>query len=110
MTWALPLTCSVVSRNTAGTAVDVYGNVTPANSGTVSVACDIQQIRRAEPGDEGELSVTEWMAFFPTGTVVDTSDQITEATLGTFEVVGDPWDANTGSAAVDHVAATLKKA
>lgn len=99
-------TCSIISR-TAGTATDAYGNVI-STAGTTSVACEIQQLRRSEPGEQGEFSVTEWMGFFPSGTTLDTGDAVSEASLGTFEVVGRPWDANTGSAAVNHVEATLK--
>lgn len=99
-------TCSIISR-TAGTA-DIYGNVTQGIAGTVSVACDIQQIRRTEPSEEGEFSVTEWAAFFPSGTALDTGDLVTESSLGTFEVIGRPWDADQGSVAVNHVEATLK--
>ena len=108
MTWEYPYTCTIVSR-TAGTATDDYGNVT-AGTATSTVACDIQQVRRTEPGEQGEMSVTEWMGFFPSGTVLDTSDAVTEATLGTFEVVGRPWDANTDSDAINHVEVTLKEA
>lgn len=100
-------TCTIVNR-TSGTAQDIYGNVVPTSAGTITVACEIQQERRAEPGDEGELSVTEWVAFFPSGTAIDTGDTVSEATLGAFEVVGRPWDANSGSPAVHHVEATLK--
>lgn len=102
-------TCTILSR-TAGTVTDSYGNVIQGNAGTATVACEIQQLRRSEPGEEGEFSVSEWMGFFPTGTALDTGDTVSEATLGTFEVVGKPWDANTGSAAVNHLEATLKQA
>jgi hypothetical protein len=107
-------TCTVLSR-TAGTATDVYGNPTYGTT-SVSVPCEIQAAggragagARREPGEEGELSITDWIAFFPSGTVIDTSDQVSEASLGTFEVIGDPWDANSGSAAVNHVEANLRK-
>lgn len=101
-------TCVIASR-TAGTTLDAYGNSLAGTTlGTVS--CEIQQVRRSEPGEQGEFSVTEWTGFFPSGTVVDTSDLVTESSLGTFEVIGDPWDANLGSAAVNHVETSLKKA
>lgn len=99
---------TILSR-TAGTAMDVYGNIAQT-SGTTAVDCEIQQIRRSEPGEAGEFSVTEWVGFFPTGTALDTGDQVVVASMGTFEVVGDPWDANSGSSAVHHLEATLKKA
>lgn len=101
-------TCTIVSR-TAGTATDVYGNQT-SGTATSTVACEIQQIRRSEPGEQGEFSVTEWMGFFPSGTTITTAATVSEASLGTFEVVGRPWDANLGSDAVNHVEATLKEA
>lgn len=99
---------TILSR-TAGTATDAYGNAV-STVGTVAVDCEIQQKSREEPGEEGEFSVTEWIGFFPSGTSLDTGDQVVVASLGTFEVVGDPWDANSGSSAVHHLEATLKKA
>lgn len=98
---------TILSR-TAGTATDAYGNVIQGTT-SVAVMCEIQQQRREEPGEEGEFSVTEWVGFFPTGTAIDTGDQVS-AMGSIFEVVGDPWDATTGSTAVHHVEATLKKA
>lgn len=99
---------TILSR-TAGTATDVYGNATQGTT-SVAISCEIQQIRRAEPGDQGEFSVTEWVGFFPSGTSLDTGDQVVVASMGgTFEVVGEPWDATTGSAAVRHMEATLKR-
>ena len=99
---------TILSR-TAGTATDIYGNPTQGTTST-TVLCEVQQERRSEPGDQGEFSVTEWVGFFPSGTALDTGDAVVVANLGTFEVVGDPWDANQGSAAINHLEASLKKA
>jgi hypothetical protein len=97
-----------ILTRTAGTAVDAYGNAV-ATEGTTSVMCNIQQVSRSEPGTEGEMSVTEWKGFFPTGTSLDTSDVVVVGDA-TYEVIGDPWDATMGSAAVHHLECTLKKA
>lgn len=98
---------TILSR-TAGTATDIYGDPTQGTT-SVAVQCEIQQLRREEPGEAGEFSVTEWVGFFPSGTSLDTGDAVVVASIGTFEVVGEPWDANSGSSAVHHVEATLKR-
>lgn len=98
---------SIIHR-TAGTAVDIYGEPTQGTTST-AVLCEIQQQQRSEPGEGGEFSDTGWIGFFPTGTTLDTGDAVTVASMGTFEVVGEPWDANTGSAAVHHMEASLRK-
>lgn len=99
---------TILSR-TAGTAIDAYGNATQGTTPT-AVDCEIQQTRRSEPGEEGEFSVTEWVGFFPIGTTLDTGDQVVCTSAGgTFEVVGAPWNADSGSSAVHHLEATLKR-
>lgn len=107
LTGLLTRSGTILSR-TAGTATDVYGNATSGTT-SVPVSCEIQQLRRSEPGEAGEFSVTEWVGFFPTGTVIDTGDALV-VDGSTYEVVGDPWDADSGTAAVHHVEASLKKA
>jgi hypothetical protein len=69
--------------------------------------CEIQQTKRDEPGDAGELSVTTWTAFLPHGTEIDTGDTLTVGDVE-YEVIGDPWPATTGSPDMWHVEATLK--
>jgi hypothetical protein len=99
--------CTILRRSSGG-EVDDYGD--PVVSETESeTVCELQQLSRAEPAAEGELGVSTWVVFFPVNTEVDTSDAVVVEGQGTFELVGDPWNANQGSAAVNHVAATARK-
>jgi N-methylhydantoinase B/oxoprolinase/acetone carboxylase alpha subunit len=99
--------CTILRRS-AGAEVDDYGDpiVTETEFETV---CEIQQLSRDEPAAEGELGVSTWVVFFPVDTEVDTSDAVIVDGQGTFELVGDPWNATQGSASVNHVAATARK-
>lgn len=72
------------------------------------ILCEIQQRSRTEPGDDGELSDTEWVAFFfPDAEVSGNDVLIVDGQR--FELVGEPWLANSGSAAMHHVEATLRR-
>jgi hypothetical protein len=99
--------CTII-RRTAGTALDQYGN---ALAGTVHVQtkCELQQIRRDEPEAQGEFSITTWNLYLPIGGTIDTSDVVV-IDGATYELVGDPWYANTGTTQVHHVEATVTKA
>lgn len=92
----------------ASTDRDAHGREIPA-TGHTETFCDVQQRSRREPGDEGELSDTIWDGFFPPGTVLNTGDAVIVNALGRFELIGDPWSANTGSLGVAHVEATLRR-
>lgn len=99
--------CVITRRSSAGGEIDDYGGEKPGEQ-TVQTVCQIQQIRRAEPGADGEMSITDWVGFFPTGTALRTADMVTTDD-GDYEVVGDPWQAMEGSPSVWHVEATLRK-
>lgn len=99
-------TC-VITRRTAGTALDADGNqISTTVAGTTT--CSLQQTQRTEPDDQGEFSLTTWDLFLPTGTGIDTGDYVTVGGTN-YEVVGQPWDATEGSTAVHHVEATVKR-
>jgi hypothetical protein len=98
--------CVLIRRSTSGTA-DRYGDDQPGEQLIPSV-WQVQQRQRTETA-EGQVSETEWLAFFLTGTVLDTNDAIVDDDLGTFELVGDPWDAREGSPSMWHVEATVKR-
>jgi hypothetical protein len=98
---------TILSR-TAGTALDTYGEPLQGTTST-AVACEVQQVQSDEPGDQGEFSVTGWKGYFPTGTTLDTGDAVSVSGMGTFEVVGEPWDANSGSSAVHHMEVSLRR-
>lgn len=88
---------------------DDYGNqnaATPTNTETVG---ELQQRRRDEPVDQGELSDTRWLLVLPPGTAIDTSDIVT-VDGDEFEVIGDPWHArNPRTGAESHVEVTLRR-
>lgn len=103
----LDQTCSIL-RRTAGTTLDTYGEATQGTTTFGTIACDVQQVRTSEPGEAGEFSVSEWWGFFPSGTGLDTGDAVVHPTKGTFEVTGEPYDADQ-SQSVGHMQATLKR-
>lgn len=99
--------CLITHRSRTGPA-DELGDVTDEETTTETV-CELQQKSRDEPDAAGELSVTEWLLILPINTAIDTSDKVEVDDAGEFEVIGDPWQADTGSAAVHHVEATLRR-
>lgn len=100
--------CTITTR-ADGTADDGYGNPTPVAT-TVTTVCELQQKTRDEPADEGELSVTQWLAIFPAGTILPTSATVT-IDGQVYEVIGDSWAArNPRTQQPSHVEATLKRA
>ncbi len=98
--------CTIVRRSDSG-EIDDYGNAVDSES-TFDTVCDLQQRQRDEPETGGEFSVTVWDLFLPVDTPIDTSDVVIVGDAE-YEVTGDPWNANQGSAAVNHTAATLRK-
>src|SRR5689334_17240639 len=95
-----------ITRRLPSSDTDGYGNEIP-DEDTVETVCELQQQQRTEPGDEGELSSTRWLAIFPAGTDLRTGDAI-EVDGATYEVFGDPWPArNPRTRAESHVEATV---
>jgi len=103
--------------NVSEESVDTYGNPIPVAVGDsdddhtydLETLCWIQQDRRTEPGEAGEMSDAYWTIFLHHGTDVDTSDAVTVEGYGRFEFVGDPWPAVQGSPSVWHVEGTLRR-
>jgi hypothetical protein len=98
----------VIVRRVAGEEIDDYGDPV-ATEELVETVCELQQRQRDEPEAEGEFGVSRWEAFFPVNTEIDTTDGLIVEPHGEFEVIGNPWNANQGSAAVNHVVATLRR-
>ncbi len=98
-------TPATIVRRTEDGTVDEDNNEIPYES-EVTTVCDLQQIRRSEPATKGELSETFWNCYFPVDTELHTADAV-EIEGHLYEVVGDPWNANQGSAGVNHLEATL---
>jgi hypothetical protein len=101
--------CTIVRRSASGTT-DEHGNDIPSET-TAATVCELQlQPTRAsgEPSSAGELSNTLWDLFLPTGTDIRTGDAVVVRGQE-YELVGDPWDATTGSASMHHVEATVRR-
>lgn len=98
--------CTIVSRSDEGD-IDAYGVEIPTETETATV-CELQQERRDEPDDAGELSITTWMLFLPHNTRFKTGDAVIVGTY-TYEAVGDSWNAEQGSVDMWHVEARVKR-
>ncbi len=97
-----------IIRRTESGDVDAYGN-TVYDEAMVDVLGELQQIRRDEPGGEGETSDTKWALFLPAGTALSTRD-IVLVEDEEYEVIGEPWSArNPLEQALSHVEATLRR-
>lgn len=99
--------CTIVQRLPSAEK-DARGNEIPGER-FIETVCEVQQRSRREPGDAGETSDTYWDGYFPADTQLNTGDAVIVDAIGEFELVGDPWQANTGSLAVAHVEATLRR-
>jgi hypothetical protein len=74
----------------------------------VETHCALQQQRRNEHDQHGELSDTLWDLFLPFGTEIDTGDAVV-VRAREYELVGEPWNAEEGSRSLWHVAATVRR-
>jgi hypothetical protein len=72
------------------------------------VRCALQQKRRTEEEDGGEISDTLWDLYLPFGTEIDTGDSIVVDDRR-YEVVGEPWSAQEGSRSMWHLEATVQR-
>lgn len=97
---------TLIRRSDSG-KTDEFG--TPIQTPTESeVPCALQQRRRDERDDQGELAESLWDLFLPYGTELDTGDAVV-VNGETYELVGEPWNAEEGSQAMWHVEATVRK-
>lgn len=72
------------------------------------VMCALQQRRRTETEDGGEISDTLWDLYLSFGTEIDTGDSVLVGGRR-YEVVGEPWSAQEGSRSMWHVEATVQR-
>jgi hypothetical protein len=99
--------CTLIQRAPGST--DELGNDIHAEV-EVDTVCEIQQQRREEPGNAGEVSITEWVGFFLPGTDLRTGDAVRVEGEGEFELVGDPWSTrNPRTQAFGQVEVSLRK-
>lgn len=99
-------TCTI----TTGVEADDFGiDPAPAPGAVVTTVCELQQRNRTEPGDSGEVSVSDWVLFLLPDETITTADRI-EVDGEVFEVVGEPWVArNPISQADSHIEATVRR-
>lgn len=97
--------CKILRRSPTGEVND-YGDEVLAED-EVDAVCELQQQRRLEAADMGEVSDATWIAYLPIGTDLRTGDALVVGGTA-YEVIGEPWQADSGTAAVHHVEATLR--
>jgi hypothetical protein len=98
-----------LNRATGTKTKDRYGNKRAASE-TVETVCELQQRRRTEDPEQGELSDTVWDLFLPAGTELTTADSVTVDGV-TYQLVGDPWPVRNPATQQDsHVEATVRRA
>lgn len=99
--------CTIVQRSDSG-ATDPYGNDV-ATEALLETVCEIQQQRRDEPGDQGEVSDARWLGILPAGTELGTGDGVLVDDM-LFECVGAPWPVrNPRTGQESHVEASLRR-
>ena len=102
--------CVIHRRLDTGTTDD-YGNLIP-DTLDVAAVCELQ-LRTSrgdnEPDRLGELSDTDWVAYFLPGTVINTGDTL-EVDGQRYEMVGEPWHArNPRTQQASHIEAFLRR-
>jgi hypothetical protein len=95
----------IIRRNLSG-STDIYGDDAKTES-VISTTCELQQEERTEEGG-GAISETRWVGFFPVSLDLQSEDAV-EVDGYEYELVGDPWVADTGNVAVHHLEATLRR-
>ena len=102
---SLPIT---IVRRSDSDETDELGNIIPGTTDVETVG-ELQQVRRDEPDDAGELSVTEWRLFLPAGTQITTGDAVI-AGGAVYEVIGDAWHTRNPRTSVEsHVECSLRQ-
>lgn len=109
MTLATLLTqpATIVRRSESG-VTDAYGNAIPSET-SEEVDCYLEQRRRDEAEDQGEVSESDWLLVLPAGTEIDTGDEVV-VDARAYEVIGEPWSAHDPlRGGASHVEATLRR-
>lgn len=99
---------ATIIRRGASVAEDAYGNEIPQETAS-QILVELQQRQRDEPDRQGELSDTDWVAFFLPGTDIATGDAIV-VDGAEYELVGEPWHArNPRTQAPSHIEVSLRR-
>lgn len=89
-------------------STDAYGGETFTTT-DVETLCELQQIRRDEPSEGGEVSFDTWTIFLAADETVDTGDSIT-VDGHKYELIGEPWTArNPRTRADSHIEITARR-
>lgn len=96
--------CTIVRRS----VVDDDSFDQEAQPEEVEAVCSLQQRRRDETDDRGEVSETFWDLSLPHGTEIDTGDAV-KVGGRRYELVGEPWSPEEGSRSMWHVEATVRR-
>ena len=87
--------CQIIRRSPSG-SYDRYGNEI-AGEEVIETTCELQQAAREEEAG-GSIAEAFWRGFFPVDTDLQAEDAI-EIDGFAYEVIGDPWRADSGSTA-----------
>lgn len=99
--------CMILRRSASGEIND-YGDEIPSVE-TIAGVCELQQQKRAEQGDMGEVSDSTWILILPGDTEIETGDAVV-VDGETYELVGEPWAArNPRIQTVSHIEATVRR-
>lgn len=88
--------------------VDEYASERP-DEDSEEIVCELQQRARTEPSDGGELSDTDWVAYFFPETAPHGNDVLL-VDGQRFEFVGEPWLVrNPRTREESHIEASLRR-
>lgn len=102
----MTLSATIIRRVQTGETDSVGDPITKEVK--VATRCDLQQRRREEHEDGGEISDTLWNLFLPFGTEIGTGDAV-DVDGQRYELAGEPWSAQEGSRNLWHVEATVRR-
>lgn len=98
---------TVIQRSASGQKTRFGDSVRTESA--VQTLCEIQQKRRDEPAQEGELSDSDWNLFFLPGTDLSSGDAVV-VDGEEYELVGEPWVArNPRTGHVSHIECTARR-
>jgi hypothetical protein len=98
--------CTIIQRVPTG-EVDRHGDAITEEV-EVETRCALQQDRRTEHEEGGEVSDAFWRLFLPWGTEVGSGAAIM-VDGREYELQGEPWSASEGSRSMWHVEAAVRR-
>lgn len=102
------LPATIVNR-TPGPGVDGFGTPTMTDADPITTTIELQQQRREENTDRGEVGTAVWLAIIRPDVTITEFARV-HAGGYTYEVDGPPWAArNPRTGTVTHIEATLKR-